>query len=86
MCKTNTKGAAEMSLWDTANEIEELSHKLAYARDLVELVAEVADSRYSGALWGIHGMIDDLQSKTYLQADKVMDLHREESKPKKTKK
>ena len=75
-----------MSLWDAANEIEELSHKLAYARDLVELVAEIADSRYSGALWGIHGMIDDLQSKMYIQADKVMELHREESKPKKTKK
>jgi hypothetical protein len=50
------------------------------------LVAEVADSRYSGALWGIHGMIDDLQDKMYIQADKVMELHREESKRKKTKK
>jgi hypothetical protein len=75
-----------MSLWDTANDIEEISHKLAYARDLVELVAEVADSRYSGALWGIHGMIDDLQDKMYTQAEKVMELHREESKPKKAKK
>ena len=75
-----------MSLWDAANEIEELSHKLAYARDLIELVADVADSRYSGALWGIHGMIDDIQDKMYIQADRVMELHREENKPKKAKK
>jgi len=75
-----------MTLWDAANEIEELSHKLAYARDLVALVAEVADSRYSGALWGIHSMIDDIQDKMYIQADNVMELHREENKPKKAKK
>jgi len=75
-----------MSLWDAANEIEELSHKLAYARDLVELVAEAADSRHSGALWGIHSMIDDLQDKMYIQADKVMELHRAESQLKKAKK
>jgi hypothetical protein len=75
-----------MSLWDAANEIEELSFKLANARDAIELVAEDVDSPYSGALWAIHSMIDDIQSKMYLQADKVMDLHREESKPKKTKK
>jgi hypothetical protein len=75
-----------MSLWDAANEIEEISHKLAYARDLVELVAEAADSRHSGALWGIHGMIDDLQDKLYAQADKVMELHRVENQPKKAKK
>jgi hypothetical protein len=75
-----------MSLWDAANEIEELSHKLAYARDLVELVAEGVDSPHSGALWGIHGMIDDLQDKMYIQADKVMELHRAENQPKKAKK
>jgi hypothetical protein len=75
-----------MSLWDAANEIEELSFKLANARDAIELVAEDVDSPYSGALWAIHSMIDDIQNKMYLQADKVMDLHREESKPKKTKK
>lgn len=74
-----------MSLWDAANEIEELSHKLAYARDLIELVADVADSRYSGALWGIHGMIDDIQDKMYIQADRVMELHRVETQPKKKK-
>jgi len=75
-----------MSLWDTANDIEELAHKLAYARDLVELVADATDSQHSGALWGIHGMIDDLQDKMYIQADKVMELHRVESQPKKGKK
>jgi hypothetical protein len=75
-----------MSLWDAANDIEELAHKLAYARDLIELVADAADSQYSGALWGIHGMIDDLQDKMYIQADKVMELHRVESQPKKGKK
>ena len=75
-----------MSLWNAANDIEELAHKLAYARDLVELVADATDSQYSGALWGIHGMIDDLQDKMYIQADKVMELHRAESQPKKGKK
>jgi hypothetical protein len=75
-----------MSLWDAANEIEELSHKLANVRDAIELVAEDVDSPYSGALWAIHSMIDDIQDKMYIQADKVMGLHREESKPKKTKK
>ena len=75
-----------MTIWDAANQIEELSFKLANVRDAIELVAEDVSDPYSGALWAIHSMIDDIQSKMYLQADKVMDLHREESKPKKTKK
>jgi hypothetical protein len=75
-----------MSLWDTANDIEELSHKLSNVRDTVELIADGVDSPYSGALWVVYAMIDDLQNRMYTQADKVMELHREESKPKKEKK
>ena len=75
-----------MSLWDAANEIEELAYKLANVRDLVELVAEDVEDPYSGALWAIKDMVDDLQKKVFLQADKVMDLHRAETKPKKAKK
>jgi hypothetical protein len=75
-----------MSLWDTANDIEEISHKLANIRDTVELIAEGVDSPYSGALWVVYAVLDDLQDKMYTQAKKVMELHKEESKPKKAKK
>jgi len=74
-----------MSIWDAANEIEELAYKLANVRDAIELVAEDVSDPYSGALWAVHSMIDDLQNKMCIQADKVMELHRE-TKPKKTKK
>lgn len=66
-----------MSLWDTANDLEELAHKLAHVRDAIEVVAESVDSPHNGALWAVHCLVDQLQDKTYAQADKVMDLHRE---------
>lgn len=75
-----------MSLWDTANDIEEISHKLSNVRDAVELIAEGVDSPYSGALWVVYAVIDDLQDRMYVQADKVMELHREQSTLKKKKK
>ena len=75
-----------MSLWDAANEIDELAHDLSNVREAIELVAEGVDSPYRGALWMIYKMIDDIQDKMYIQADKVMELHRAESKPKKPKK
>jgi hypothetical protein len=73
-----------MSLWDAANEIEELAYKLANVRDAIELVAEDVSDPYSGALWAVHSMIDDIQNKMCIQADTVMELHRE-TKPKKKK-
>jgi hypothetical protein len=75
-----------MSLWDTANDIEEISHKLANIRDAIELVAEGVDSPHSGALWVVYVVIDDLQDKMYTQAKKLMELHKEENKTKKAKK
>jgi len=75
-----------MSIWDAANEIEELAYKLANVRNVVELIAEDVDDPYSGALWAVHSMIDDIQNKMCIQADTVMELHREENKPKKAKK
>jgi hypothetical protein len=73
-----------MSLWDAANTVEELAYKLANVRDAIELVAEDVSDPYSGALWAIHSMIDDIQNKMCIQADTVMELHRE-TKPKKKK-
>jgi hypothetical protein len=73
-----------MSLWDAANEIEELAYKLANVRNVVELVAEDVSDPYSGALWAVYAMLDDLQNKMCIQADKVMELHKE-SQPKKKK-
>jgi hypothetical protein len=64
-----------MSLWQTANDIEELSYKLANVRDMVELVAEDVDSPYSGALWAIKDMIEQIEDKVAKQADAVMELH-----------
>ena len=75
-----------MSIWDSANEIEQIAYKLANIRDAIELVAEDVNDPYSGALWAIHSMIDDIQNKIYIQADKVMELHRAELKSKKAKK
>jgi hypothetical protein len=75
-----------MSIWDAANGIEELAYKLANVRDAIELVAEDVSDPYSGALWAVHSMIDDIQNKMCIHADKVMELHRAETKPKKKKK
>jgi hypothetical protein len=66
-----------MSLWDAANDLEELAHKLAQVRDAIEVVAESLQSPHNGALWAVHCLVDNLQDKMYVQADKVMDLHRE---------
>ena len=71
-----------MSLWDAANDLEELAHKLAHVRDAIEVVAESVDSPHNGALWAVHCLVDNLQDKAYAQADKVMDLHRETNKKK----
>ena len=75
-----------MTLWDAANEIDELAHDLSNVRDAIEIVAERLESPYSGALWTVYTMIDNIQDKMYIQAEKVMELHREESMPKKAKK
>lgn len=76
-----------MSLWNTANNIEEISHKLSNIRDVVELIADSVDnSPHNGALWVVYAMLDDIQNKMYVQADKIMELYREESQPKKAKK
>jgi hypothetical protein len=73
-----------MSLWNVANDVEELSYKLANVRDVIELVAAYADSPYSGALYSIKDMIEQIEDKIGKQAESVMDLHRAELK--KTKK
>jgi hypothetical protein len=75
-----------MTLWDAANEIEELSHDLSNVRDAIELVAESLQSPHSGALWSVYTIIDNIQDKMYIQAEKVMELHRVESKSKKAEK
>jgi hypothetical protein len=75
-----------MNFWQTANDVEELAYKLANVRDMIELIAEDVEDPYSGALWAVHSMIDDLQNKVIVQADKIMELHRETIKPKKVKK
>ena len=74
-----------MSLWQTANDIEELSYKLANVRDMVELVAEDVTDPYSGALWAIRDMIEQIEGKIGKQADDVMELHRADLKKAKKK-
>ena len=64
-----------MSLWIAANVIEELSYKLANVRDMIELVAEDVESPYSGALWAIKDMLEQIEEKVAKQADAVMELH-----------
>jgi hypothetical protein len=75
-----------MSLWQAANDTEELAYKLANVRDVIELIAEDVEDPYSGALWAVHSMIDDLHNKIFNQAEKIMELHRETLKHKKAKK
>jgi DNA-binding protein Fis len=75
-----------MSLWQTANDVEELAYKLANVRDMIELVAEDVEDPYSGALWAVRDMIEHIQDKVAKQADAIMELHRETLKPKKVKK
>jgi hypothetical protein len=64
-----------MSLWQAANDIEELSYKLANVRDMVELVAADVSDPYSGALWAIKDMIEHIEDKVAKQADAVMELY-----------
>jgi len=75
-----------MTIWDAANDLEEMSYKLSNIKDVVELIAESVGDPHSGALWAVSSMMEDLQSKMYIQAESVMELHREESKLKKAKK
>ena len=75
-----------MSLWQTANDVEELAYKLANVRDMIELVAEDVEDPYSGALWAVRDMIEHIEDKVAKQADVLMELHRETLKPKKSKK
>jgi len=74
-----------MSLWIAANEIEELSYKLANVRAMIELVAEDVASPYSGALWAIKDLIEDIEVRVAEQADAAMELHRAELKKAKKK-
>jgi hypothetical protein len=74
-----------MSLWQTANNIEELAYKLANVRDMIELVAEDVSDPYSGALWAIKDMIEHIEDKVAKQADAVMELHRADLKKAKKK-
>jgi protein-tyrosine-phosphatase len=74
-----------MSLWIAANEIEELSYKLANVRDMIELVAEDVQDPYSGALWAIKDLIEQIEDKVVKQADAVMELHRADLKKAKKK-
>jgi hypothetical protein len=75
-----------MTIWDAANDLEEMSYKLSNIKDVVELIAESVGDPHSGALWAVSSMMEDLQNKMYIQAEMVMELHREESKLKKEKK
>jgi len=75
-----------MTIWDAANNLEEFSYKLSNIRDVVELIAKSVGDPHSGALWAVSSMMEDLQNKMYIQAEMVMELHREESKLKKEKK
>jgi hypothetical protein len=79
------KGTRKMSLWQAANDIEELSYKLANVRDMVELVAEDVSDPYSGALWAIKDMLENIEDKVAKQADAVMELHRADLKKAKKK-
>jgi len=74
-----------MSLWIAANEIEELSYKLANVRDVIELVAADVSDPYSGALWAIKDMIEHIEDKVAKQADAVMELYRADLKKAKKK-
>ena len=74
-----------MSLWIAANEIEELSYKLSNVRAMIELVAEDVASPYSGALWAIKDMLEQIEEKVVKQADAVMELHRADLKKAKKK-
>lgn len=69
-----------MSLWIVANEIEELSYKLANVRYMIELVAGDVDSPYSGALWAIKDLLEQIEDKVAKRADAVMELHRADLK------
>jgi hypothetical protein len=52
---------------------------------MIELVAEDVSDPYSGALWAIKDMIENIEDKVAKQADVLMELHRADLKKAKKK-
>ena len=61
-----------MSLWDTANKIDELQAKIACVKHVLELVASDLQDPHSGAVWACHDMLDSYGDELELQANELM--------------
>jgi predicted N-formylglutamate amidohydrolase len=72
-----------MSIWETANTLEEYAYDIGNIKDLIEIIAEDIQDPHSGALWATRLMLDRMQGLLLKQSEELMVLHREELKKKK---
>ena len=73
------KGESNMKdLWEVANDIESLSHKISNVKDMVEMVATAIQDPESGALWAVHDHLEILSEKIENQVQNLMDICRDQ--------
>lgn len=65
-------------LWEVANDIESLSHKISNVKDMVEMVATAIQDPESGALWAVHDHLEILSEKIENQVQNLMDICRDQ--------
>jgi hypothetical protein len=61
-----------MSLWNTANNIDELQAKIASVKHVLELVASDLQDPHSGAVWVCYEMLDNYGDELELQVNELM--------------
>lgn len=65
-------------IWEVANDIESLSHKISNVKDMVEMVATAIQDPESGALWAVHDHLEILSEKIEGQVQNLMDICRDQ--------
>ena len=66
-------------LWEKANEVSEVGHKVHSAAMVVELIAtSISDNAESGAAWAAVDMLEGLSDKLDRLAADIMRLNRED--------
>lgn len=73
------KGETQMKdLWEVANDIESLAHRVSNVKDIVEMVATATQDPESGALWAVRDHLEILSVKIEEQVQNLMDIRRDQ--------
>jgi hypothetical protein len=65
------------SLWDAANEIDQINCRITNVVNILELIATDIQDPQSGATWAARDMLEDLCAKMDLQISELMRFNRE---------